>query len=616
MTAEEAAQSPTWALRKNPRSALGYAYGSFYPTLLIELTGAEIPIAARQKAEAGLLRLLPALAGHWPRRSVASEAAPAEAAHTIDWWLALVDAVQQGCGLPVFELARVLESAGESWRCAVPTMPRSIAPLAQVIGGLLRLIPSLIDGPLNMALQTEVARLYTALGTTGPHLSNVPRVMRAAHDLGIPFRELPGQFLQFGDGAKARWLDSTFTDATPYISTQLARDKMQSAAILRAAGLPVPLHQRVATSNEALAAAKAIGFPVVVKPIDQDGGKGVAAGLLTMEEVERAFAVAGALSKNVLVEKHIEGRDYRLTVLHDRVIWAVERVPGGVTGDGTSTVEQLIAAANADPRRGAGPHSALKKLLIDEEAATLLARQGLEAASVPEQGRFVRLRRNSNVATGGMPVAVFDKVHPDNAALAVRAARTLRLDIAGVDLLIPDIARSWREGGAAICEVNAQPQLGGTTSAAVYPAVLRELMGGGDGRVPVVILAGMEDGGALAGRIAAALEARGLATGLHDAAGLRLREEWLTCEPVPLLAAGNILAMDRRTQAMVLSRLGPECLARGLPVQRFNLLVEGPQKLSDPELAVIRPALTGARLAAADLSSPQGLEQAVAQLLR
>lgn len=608
MEADTAGTPAAWMLAAPPRRFLGYAYGSAYPTVLLELAGPEMALPARQTVEAGLLRLLPALAGHWPGSD------EVQSVRTIEWLLALVDAAQQGCGLPVFERARVLEGADTSWRCLIPTVPRSIAPLEQLVQGFLRLIPSLAHGPLNMALQTEVSRLFTALRSTAPRLSNVPRVIRAAHSLGIPFREMPGQFLQYGDGAKARWLDSTFTDATPYISTQLARDKMQSAALLRAAGLPVPLHRRVASVKEAQAVAKAIGYPVVVKPTDQEGGKGVAAGLMDADEVAMAFTAASQLSKNVLVERHIEGRDYRLTVLHDRVIWAVERVPAGVTGDGTSTVAQLIAAANADPRRGVGPHAALKKLQIDEGAAALLARQGLAEDSVPEAGRFVPLRRNSNVATGGMPLAVFDKVHPDNALLAVRAVRALRLDLAGVDLLIPDIARSWRDGGAAICEVNAQPQLGSITSTEIYATVLRGLMGGGDGRVPVVIVSGMNDGGALAGRIAQALEARGIATGLHDAAGLRLGDEWLTQQPVPLQAAGNILALDRRVEAMVLSRLGPDCLARGLPVQRFGLLVEGPEKLTEAELAVIRPALTGAAVAAADLNDPQALKQAVAQL--
>lgn len=609
MEADAAGAPAAWMLASTPRRFLGYAYGSAYPTVLFEVAGPEIAPPARQTAEAGLLRLLPTLEGLWPKPD------EAQGARTVDWLLALMDAAQQGCGLPVFEPARVVDGTDTSWRCLIPTAPRSIAPLEQLVQGLLRLIPSLAYGPLNMALQTEVARLFTALRDTAPRLSNVPRVIRAAHGLGIPFREMPGQFLQYGDGAKARWLNSTFTDATPYISTQLARDKMQSAALLRAAGLPVPLHRKVSSAKEAQAVAKAIGYPVVVKPIDQEGGKGVAAGLMDAEELAKAFTAASQLSRNVLVERHVDGRDYRLTVLHDRVIWAVERVPAGVTGDGTSTVAQLIAATNADPRRGTGPHAALKKLQIDEGASALLARQGLAEDSVPEAGRFVPLRRNSNVATGGMPVAVFDKVHPDNALLAVRAVRALRLDLGGVDLLIPDIARSWREGGAAICEVNAQPQLGSITSTEIYPEVLRELMGGSDGRVPVVIVAGMDDGGALAGQIARALEARGLVTGLHDTAGLRLGDEWLTQRPVPLQAAGNILALDRRVEAMVLSRLSPDCLTHGLPVQRFDLLVEGAQKLTQAERAVIGPALTGASVNAADLADPHALEKAVARLL-
>ena len=154
--------------------------------------------------------------------------------------------------------------------------------------------------------------------------------------------------------------------------------------------------------------ADAAGYPVVVKPADQDGGIAVSADIRTGEELEKAFHRAREKSANVLVEQFIPGRDYRLQVFRGRCVWAIERVPASVTGDGVSTIERLVAIANADPRRGDGPHSPLKRLKLDDEALELLQRDGLSVQSIPAQGAFVKLRRASNVGSGGMPVNVMD----------------------------------------------------------------------------------------------------------------------------------------------------------------------------------------------------------------
>ena len=158
--------------------------------------------------------------------------------------------------------------------------------------------------------------------------------------------------------------------------------------------------------------------------------------------------------------RNISGRDYRLNVFNGELIWAIERVPGGVTGDGKSSITKLVELLNSDPLRGEGTHAPLKQLNLDDEARQLLRQYSRDENSVPAEGEFVRLRRNANVATGGTPVSVFDQIHPDNKLLAIRAAAALRLDLAGVDLLIPDIGQSWKLGGAAVCEVNSQPNLG------------------------------------------------------------------------------------------------------------------------------------------------------------
>jgi hypothetical protein len=164
--------------------------------------------------------------------------------------------------------------------------------------------------------------------------------------------------LQIGYGRRARLLHSTLTDATPSLGVTLAKDKVRTARWLRQAGLPVPQHIEVADPEAALAAAERLGWPVVVKPADRDRGDGARANLSSPELVEAAFAHASAISKRVLVEKHITGHEYRLTVVNGELFWAHERVPASVTGDGHHSLRALIEPENARRRKAllTAPH--------------------------------------------------------------------------------------------------------------------------------------------------------------------------------------------------------------------------------------------------------------------
>jgi len=291
----------------------------------------------------------------------------------------------------------------------------------------------------------------------------------------------------FGQGAKSRWFDSSLTDDTPAISVRLAKQKNVCAAILRRHGLPVPRHHLASDEVRAVAAAESIGYPVVVKPADQDRGIGVAAGLVNAAQVVRAFVEASRHSKAVLVEKHVDGGDYRVHVFQGEVYKVRHRIPGGVVGDGRSSVAELLQSLNSDPRRGPpGTDSKLFRIDLDTEALELLQERQLGTDSVPQEGTFVQLRRIANVSVGGVSLPVdLSQVHPDNLALARQAVRALKLDLAAVDLLIRDIGRSWRDVEAGICEVNAQPQFGVDA-----PEWLFTRFFPGQGRIPMIAVVG------------------------------------------------------------------------------------------------------------------------------
>jgi cyanophycin synthetase len=339
--------------------------------------------------------------------------------------------------------------------------------------------------------------------------------------------------------------------------------------VLRKAGLPVPEHSLVKSAEAAVDFAQHLGYPVVVKPADMDGGKGVFALLRTEQSVRDAYAKVVELSGNVLVEKHIEGNDYRLQVHNGDVFWIAHRIPGGVTGDGIGTVEQLLDELNADPMRGEpGTNAWRKRIPLDDEALGLMREEGLDRNSVPKDQQFVRLRRACNVATGGVPVPALDGAHPDNLELGARAARLLRLDLAGVDLLIPDIKQSWRLSGAAICEVNAQPQLSRHLQAELLGRLLTN-----KGRIPAIVIIGDLGQTAWYGDLQAWAAQSGHCMGLATGEGVWIDGAQVGAVRGHALEAGLAMLLDPKVDVAFFQLTDDSATQTGLAVDRADLLV-------------------------------------------
>lgn len=557
-----ALQNPVYFLR-------GFAFGLRYPSLVFAVAW-ELPDARWLDALQQHLEGIPDLARAWSEAEwTGLGSGPHHGAQALPRALHLL---QRHADLPLFEEGRVVAVQGKTLRYAVPIFPRSAQPMLASVQALLQLVEQLADGVSQAPLAGLTAALKT-LATSYACGSNVPPFLKAALDRKLPFTEVAGDVIQFGQGRRGRWLQSSFTDATSQISTQLSRDKKLGAQVLTRAGIPVPAHEMVRSADDLAPAVQRLGYPVVIKPSDLDGGVGVAAGLDSLQEVEQAYAQALRHSRHILIEKHIPGRDYRLTVFQNEVVWVIERQAAGVYGDGVSTVVQLITAANQDPRRGDGVHSPLKALALDQEAQSLLGRSGLDGQSILPRGEFVRLRRSSNIASGGLPIAVpVAGIHPDNLALAVRAAQALKLDLAGVDLLIPDIAVSWLDGGAAVCEVNAQPQLGRTTSLHLYPQLLRALVPG-NGRIPVVLVFGGGQARAVVQSLEAQWIALGRSLGVADETGVRLGGLRLARSGISAYDAGALLLSNSEVDAIALVVSDKSLQENGLPFAAFDVLL-------------------------------------------
>jgi cyanophycin synthetase len=283
-------------------------------------------------------------------------------------------------------------------------------------------------------------------------------LVRAAEERKIPWIRINEQSLiQFGHGRYQQRIQATVTSRTSHIAVELASDKEETNRILGNLGLPVPRQRLVQSADDAVEAAEAIGFPVVVKPFNANHGRGITIHITTPDGVRTAFEVAREHSRSVIVEGFISGDDHRMLVIDGRLVAVSKRVPGHVVGDGMHTVEQLVEEVNRDPRRGIGHEKVLTRLNYDHQAEIMLGRQGYTLETVPAAGERVFLRSTGNLSTGGTATDLTDVVHPDNVEMATRAVKAIGLDVGGVDFLSTDITESYKEVGGAICEINAAP---------------------------------------------------------------------------------------------------------------------------------------------------------------
>ena len=285
-------------------------------------------------------------------------------------------------------------------------------------------------------------------------------LVAAAQARDIPWIRLnENSLVQFGHGKYQRRIQATITSETKHIAVEISCDKEDTHNLLNDLGLPVPQQRIVYSADEAVRAAQVIGVPVVIKPLDANHGRGVSINLTKDEEIRAAFTEAEEHSKSaaMLVESFVNGFDHRMLVVNDKLVAVAKRVPGHVVGDGKHSMAELVDIVNLDPRRGIGHQKVLTVLEIDNQAKRLIADAGHTVETVLPKGEVFYLRATANLSTGGTAIDLTDLVHPDNRDMAERAIMAVGLDVGGVDFLIDDITKSYKDIGGAIVEVNAAP---------------------------------------------------------------------------------------------------------------------------------------------------------------
>ncbi|MEZ5518451.1 MAG: hypothetical protein R3F41_13410 [Gammaproteobacteria bacterium] len=511
--------------------------------------------------------------------------------------------LQQQLNIPVFDSCTVvqieLDSKGEDfWRCrfAFPyaiseTSIKALDWIFAVCNASVEYSQSNSQEILEQ-LAKKLVLLRKALDYYSNFGTNTIHLQRAAHELDIPRHTLAAKNCCYGLGKNSRWFVSTVTDQTSGMGVMLAGNKLATAKVLAKHLLPVPDHRLVCDEKDAIKVASRMGYPVVVKPADKDQGEGVFAGLNSEESFLKAYRAASEVSNRILVERHYAGQDYRITVLHGRVIKIMVRTPGRIIGNGKQSVADLVKVEQSrEQYQSALRRTGKMRLQLDDEALGLLEERGLNTESVPEEGQIVLLRRKSNISTGGIHnVIPIDNVHKDNCELAIRVATILGLDIAGIDLILKDIKHSWRETNGVILEVNAQPQIGFSQTPEIFKEILQHAVPE-DGKIPLHL--GLINHKTLAefapqcNRLAQQLGCNGYST----ADGFWIKGEQRGWKPPSAFHSGQGILLDRELESGLILMSPREILQFGLPARQFSTfsVLEAPPLFLDNE--VVRQAI-------------------------
>lgn len=308
---------------------------------------------------------------------------------------------------------------------------------------------------LNLEKDLEKLRKYYAEEKAGP---STQAIIDEATKRNIPVRILKDSSLMvLGQGLQQRKVWATLSAQTAAVGVDIASDKDITKKLLDEAYIPIPKSRIVSSVSAVSYAVEKLGFPLVIKPLNGNHGKGITTNIRTEEQAIHAFHFAAKVSPSVIVERFIEGKDYRFLIVNYQVVAVAQRTAAFVIGNGVSSIRELIDEINKDPKRGSGHDNVLTEIQIDESTLSILKEKQLNPQSVLPLGEIVSLKYTANLSSGGTATDVTDEVHKANLELGERVARIMNLDICGIDIIAKDIQKPINKQNGAVLEVNASP---------------------------------------------------------------------------------------------------------------------------------------------------------------
>ena len=438
---------------------------------------------------------------------------------------------------------------------ALPAEERIGFDFARELDGLIERAQEIALGPTTASLVEEARR------------RDIPAIRLDTHSL-----------VQLGWGKYQQRIRASVTGRTGNIAVETASDKELTIKLLGDVGIPVPRHQLARSADEAAEIAERLGYPLVTKPLDVSHGRGVSIKLLNADEIWRGYAAAAVYSSSVLVESFLEGKDYRVLVVDGKVVAVAERVPAHVIGDGAHTIGQLVEIVNRDPRRGIGHEKILTRIKIGHQAERLLQQAGYTLDTVLEQGQLFYLASTANLSTGGTAIDRTTDIHYETREIARRAALVIGLDIAGIDIITPDISHPLREVGGGIVEVNAgpgfrmhlQPSEGQSRNVA-RPVIDMLFPPSTPARVPLVALTGTNGKTTTARMVAHILKMNGERVGLTTTDGIYIDGQLYMKGDMTGPWSARVVLKDPTVDSVVLETARGGILREGLGFDRCDV---------------------------------------------
>jgi cyanophycin synthetase len=446
----------------------------------------------------------------------------------------------------------------------------SVRQAAELIRGCLS------GEPVNAAAVVQrLADLYQNV-RLGP---STGVIVEEARRRGIPVRRLgTGSLVQLGMGRHLRRVQATTCDTTSIIAADIAQDKDLTKRMLHGIGLSVPTGAVAQDVEQAVKVAEEIGFPVILKPLAGNQGRGISPRLDDEAGVRAAWARAGERYDRMVVERHVQGRDHRVLVVNGKVVAVAERVAAHVIGNGKHSVGELIEEANRDPRRGVGHGNLLTAIPTDEVTIECLAQGGRTLETIPAAGERVFLRPTANLSTGGTSIDRTDELHPDNITACEIAAAVVGLDIAGLDVLTPDISVPFHQNGAVIIEVNAGPGIRMHTHPAQgksrnVPAAILDMLypPGARATIPIIAVTGTNGKTTTTRLIAHLFRATGRTVGFTTTDGVYLQNRLVVQGDMTGPFAANVVLSNPTVDVAVLETARGGLLRSGLGFEECDV---------------------------------------------
>ncbi|KKO90009.1 hypothetical protein AAW12_18840 [Sphingobacterium sp. Ag1] len=406
-------------------------------------------------------------------------------------------------------------------------------------------------------------------------------IVDAAIEKGIPWRRLDNEsYIQFGQGKNQRRIRATVTDATSNIAVECVQEKHFVKTLLADNGIPVPEGKLVNELDELYGVIAEIGFPLVIKPNDGNHGRGVTTRILDYQTAKEAFIKAKLHANDVIVERYIQGDDYRFLLINYQLVAVAKRTPATVIGDGTSGIAQLIEAENARPERGVGHQNILTQIIIDEQVNAILQEHQFTLDTVLPQGTILQLKKTANLSTGGTAEDVTASVPTETRLLMERVARLIQLDICGIDVISTDIRQEFRQETAAILEINAapgfrmhsHPSIG--QARPVGQAVIDMLFPKGHtGRIPVVGITGTNGKTTTTRLLAHLASVNGLKVGCTTTEGIYINGHCIEMGDCSGPKSAQLVLADPIVEYAVLECARGGMLRRGLGFDRCDISI-------------------------------------------